>query len=276
MAAADKLWFELGVRDEISGVLEKLMRNSEKLANALSDDAAELKNVYQNIVDVSNVYDKIYIAQKRISELKGTNLTRDERKGLKNMSSELENVRKQFTEMFKDPDRLLNKGEVKFDKLRLNIELMLKDTLRYVDNIEAKEAAEAKNAANESRRIDDRGNGHDDDDSSTRAWPSRTSWGGNHSVAEKLPFLFTPFMGIMEYGWRFGYTSAQIDLMIMDQPTVEYGSDKDKRGKKSMIATKQEEDEMKDLVEAWKKDRNGKTYAGKTFSLNDFMEGKVE
>ena len=155
MAAADKLWFELGVRDEISGVLEKLMRNSEKLANALSDDAAELKNVYQNIVDVSNVYDKIYIAQKRISELKGANLTRDERKGLKNMSSELENVRKQFTEMFKDPDRLLNKGEVKFDKLRLNIELMIKDTLRYVDNIEAKEAAEAKNAANESRRIDD-------------------------------------------------------------------------------------------------------------------------
>ena len=155
MAAADKLWFELGVRDEISGVLEKLMRNSEKLANALSDDAAELKNVYQNIVDVSNVYDKIYIAQKRISELKGSNLTRDEKKGLKNMSNELENVRKQFTEMFKDPDRLLNKGEVKFDKLRLNIELMLKDTLRYVDNIEAKEAAEAKNAANESRRIDD-------------------------------------------------------------------------------------------------------------------------
>jgi hypothetical protein len=43
-----------------------------------------------------------------------------------------------------------------------------------------------------------------------------------------------------------------------------------------MIATKQEEDEMKNLVEAWKKDRNGQTYAGKTFSLNDFMEGKVE
>ena len=43
-----------------------------------------------------------------------------------------------------------------------------------------------------------------------------------------------------------------------------------------MIATKQEEDEMKELVEAWKKDRNGKTYAGKTFYLHDFMEGKVE
>ena len=30
------------------------------------------------------------------------------------------------------------------------------------------------------------------------------------------------------------------------------------------------------IGKAQKKDRNGKTYAGKTFSLNDFMEGKVE
>jgi len=63
--------------------------------------------------------------------------------------------------------------------------------------------------------------------------------------------------------------------MIMDQPVIEYNT-KDKNGKKSMIATKEEEDEMKELVEAWKKDRNGQTYAGKTFSLNDFMDGKVE
>ena len=155
MAAADKLWFELGVRDEISSVLEKLMRNSENLANALSDDTAELKNVYKNIVDISNVYDKIYVAQKRISALKGTSITADQKKGLKDMSKELDEVRKQFTAMFKSPDRLLNKGEAQFDKMRLNVELMVKDVLRYVDNIEAKERAEAINAANESKRIDD-------------------------------------------------------------------------------------------------------------------------
>ena len=63
--------------------------------------------------------------------------------------------------------------------------------------------------------------------------------------------------------------------MIMDQPVIEYNT-KDKKGKKSMIATKEEEDEMKELVEAWNKDRNGKSYVGKTFSLNDFMDGKVE
>lgn len=156
MAAADKLWFELGVRDEISKVLENLMRNSEKLAGMLTDDAVELKNVYKNILDISNVYDKIYVTQKRISDLRGAKtLTADEKKGLKEMSKELENVRKEFAAILKNPDRATSKGEAQFEKTRLNIELMLKDTLRYVDNIEAKERAEAQNAINESKRIDD-------------------------------------------------------------------------------------------------------------------------
>lgn len=156
MAAADKLWFELGVRDEISKVLENLMRNSEKLAGMLTDDAVELKNVYKNILDISNVYDKIYVTQKRISDLKGAKtITADEKKGLKEMSKELENVRKEFAAILKNPDRATSKGEAQFEKTRLNIELMLKDTLRYVDNIEAKERAEAQNAINESKRIDD-------------------------------------------------------------------------------------------------------------------------
>lgn len=156
MAAADKLWFELGVRDEISKVLENLMRNSEKLAGMLTDDVVELKNVYKNILDISNVYDKIYVTQKRISDLKGAKtLTADEKKGLKEMSKELENVRKEFAAILKNPDRATSRGEAQFEKTRLNIELMLKDTLRYVDNIEAKERAEAQNAINESKRIDD-------------------------------------------------------------------------------------------------------------------------
>ena len=156
MAAADKLWFELGVRDEISKVLENLMRNSEKLAGMLTDDVVELKNVYKNILDISNVYDKIYVTQKRISDLRGAKtLTADEKKGLKEMSKELENVRKEFAAILKNPDRATSRGEAQFEKTRLNIELMLKDTLRYVDNIEAKERAEAQNAINESKRIDD-------------------------------------------------------------------------------------------------------------------------
>lgn len=92
-----------------------------------------------------------------------------------------------------------------------------------------------------------------------------------------MPWLFERRFGIRAFDYWWGYTKAQIELMSMDQPIIEnITKDKDKKGKKSMIATKKEEDEMKDLVEQWKKDRNGQTYAGKTFSLDDFMKGKVE
>lgn len=63
--------------------------------------------------------------------------------------------------------------------------------------------------------------------------------------------------------------------MVIDQPVIDYNYKKSK-DKRSMIATKQEEEEMKAIVEEWNNDRQGKSYAGKTFNLNDFMEGKVE
>lgn len=155
MAEADKLWFELGVRDEVSKVLETLMKTSEKLGDALTDDTAELKNYYRNIVDISNVYDKIHVTQKRIAGLKGLSLAGDQKKGLRAISDDIEKARKEMATIFKDPSRLTEKGSVQFDKMRLNIELMLKDSLRYIDGIEERDRAEAQNAANESRRIDE-------------------------------------------------------------------------------------------------------------------------
>lgn len=79
-------------------------------------------------------------------------------------------------------------------------------------------------------------------------------------------------MGIREYGWRFGYTSAQIDLMVVDQPVISY---KDEKKKRSMMASKSEVDELDALTEAWQKKRKGKSFAGDKFSLEEFMEKKI-
>ncbi len=122
--------------------------------------------------------------------------------------------------------------------------------------------------------IIDRNDGHNDDDGSTRNWPSRTHWGAAFSVGEKFPFLLERRFGIGAFDYWWGYTQAQIELMMIDQPTIEY-INKDKKKRKSMIATKQEADEMNALQEAWDKKRQGKSYVGKTFSLNDFVIGKV-
>lgn len=79
-------------------------------------------------------------------------------------------------------------------------------------------------------------------------------------------------MCIREYGWRFGYTSAQIDLMVMDQPVISYKDDKKKR---SMMASKSEVNELDALTEAWQKKRGGKTFVGGQFSLDEFVKNKI-
>jgi hypothetical protein len=63
--------------------------------------------------------------------------------------------------------------------------------------------------------------------------------------------------------------------MTIDQPVIDYSNQK-QSGKNSMILSKKEEDEMTSLVAEWNADRKGKSYAGRTFSLDDFMNGKVE
>lgn len=42
-----------------------------------------------------------------------------------------------------------------------------------------------------------------------------------------------------------------------------------------MIATQKEVDEMEALNKAWEEKRKGRTYVGGTFSLNEFVAGKL-
>jgi len=79
-------------------------------------------------------------------------------------------------------------------------------------------------------------------------------------------------MGIMEYGYRFGYTSAQVDLMVIDQPVISYKTDK----KKSMMASRAEVNELDALTDAWEKKRKGKNFAGKKLNLNEFLNNGVK
>ena len=50
---------------------------------------------------------------------------------------------------------------------------------------------------------------------------------------------------------------------------------KKNKSKKSMIATQKEVDEMEALNKAWEEKRKGRTYVGGTFSLNEFVAGKI-
>lgn len=59
--------------------------------------------------------------------------------------------------------------------------------------------------------------------------------------------------------------------MLCDQPVVSYKTEK----KKGMVATKKEAQELDALADAWEKKRGGKSLAGKSFSLEEFVKAKV-
>ena len=122
--------------------------------------------------------------------------------------------------------------------------------------------------------ISDRNDGHDNDDGTTRTYPSRTSFGAAYSLAEKHPFLLERHFGIKAFDYWWGYSACQIELMIIDMPMIDYNFKKNS-GKKSMIATKAEEEEMDALQKAWDNKRNGRSFVGKTVNLNEFVQDKI-
>lgn len=88
-----------------------------------------------------------------------------------------------------------------------------------------------------------------------------------------MPFLFERRFGIRAFDYWYGYSACQIDLMVMDQPVIDYSGDKNRRG--SMMATRAEVDALDELTEAWEQKRQGKTFVGQKVSLDDFLKQKV-
>jgi hypothetical protein len=72
---------------------------------------------------------------------------------------------------------------------------------------------------------------HDDDEERSRSIPARTKLGKRAAAIEKLPFLGTPlilFGGLITVPfWMYRKLPlALIDLMLTDQPRVEFGEEK--------------------------------------------------
>lgn len=87
-----------------------------------------------------------------------------------------------------------------------------------------------------------------------------------------MPFLFERRFGIRAFDYWYGYSICQIELMMMDQPVIDYGTEK-KKG--SMMATKSEVEELDALQAAWEAKRQGRSFVGQKVNLNDFVKGSI-
>ena len=100
-----------------------------------------------------------------------------------------------------------------------------------------------------SDRGDGRAGGDDDDEKGSESWPSRTKWGQLFSLGEKFPFLLETHWGVAAYNYWWGFTSAQIDLGLIDQPFVDYKSGDKKKHTRA---------EMNELAAEWEERRKAR------------------
>lgn len=91
-------------------------------------------------------------------------------------------------------------------------------------------------------------------------------------MSEKFGWLFERRFGIRAFDYWYGYTTAQIELMVMDQPVMTYK--KDKKSSKSLFGTKAEVDEMEQLTDAWEA-RHKESMVGKKINLGEFLRRDI-
>ena len=72
MSDIDKLWFEMGVRDNVSKVLERVLDQAEQLGLEIDKLKPKFeKNLIVNAENLERVYDRIGVAIERINEALG-------------------------------------------------------------------------------------------------------------------------------------------------------------------------------------------------------------
>lgn len=78
--------------------------------------------------------------------------------------------------------------------------------------------------------------------------------------------MFFGFHIVKAYDYWWGYSSAQIELMIADSPVIIY--------KKSSEGNKHSKSELEDLTRRWKEKKQREAMEGKVVNLNDFLKNK--
>lgn len=173
MADSDKLWFELGVRDEVTGTLEKLIGKANELQQAMTisikdKNGPHFKEAYENAVQLESVLIGVNRAVRNIDEaMKRASETGRDTSGLEKMRNRVLEVKDAFDNLFEQikasPDAMRQGGLVDALVKKENVDLMLQqvkkitgEEIKMADDVaKAKIAAQKDVAEWASRLIED-------------------------------------------------------------------------------------------------------------------------
>ena len=154
MSDIDKLWFEMGVRDNVSKVLERVLEQAEQLGLELNK--AQLnKNLITNAENLERVYDRIGVAMERINEARSKTKDKGELSQLKDMEKNLDKMIKAFQKLENSNKMITLPGTAAFERLVQQFQLAMEQVSRYTNEIDKEAKTDERNKAAEAKRIDD-------------------------------------------------------------------------------------------------------------------------
>ena len=100
MANNDKLWFDFGIREDVSKKLSEIMIQAEDLKETLEEMKIG-QNAISNAAELERALDKIAIAKERITESKGLVTNQKDKDDLREMERALDKMQKSFEKFAK-------------------------------------------------------------------------------------------------------------------------------------------------------------------------------
>lgn len=154
MAAEDTMWFELGVRDNVSKTLSSLMEKTEDLKDAMKSIQLA-KGIFENALKIEQAYDKIAVALRKIEEAKSLTKDREQLSTLMKSEKKLKDIRTKFEEAAASEDFLAMKGTSAFTEIANGLKLAVTQVDRYTKTIDEQSRAEERHKNEELRRVDE-------------------------------------------------------------------------------------------------------------------------
>lgn len=158
MASNDKLWFDFGIREDVSKKLSDIMIQAENLKETLESMKIG-QNAISNAAELERALDKISVAKERIAESKGLVTNQKDKDDLREMERTLDKMQKSFEKFAKmgnqlDLAKMGSKGYAKFLEDFNNLALALDQVKRKTGEINAQAKEDERNKEAEAKRVD--------------------------------------------------------------------------------------------------------------------------
>lgn len=154
MADENKLWFEMGVRDNLTQTLQKGVELADKMGQGLDNATKKAATYAENVAKLKDGYYKIDEAIEKINKSLGEAKDPAMKAKMQQTLQELEKLRNGLKAIEGDDKKMMESGAVAAHMRQNNFALMTRSVNRYTQSVQASERANRSAQSAEEKRVD--------------------------------------------------------------------------------------------------------------------------